>query len=339
MLIVTVFPFSYLTGTLSETLDKAVSRAVSDYYAPSSWKSKLSAWRKFLEFCASINVTWVPASPITIARYIAYLATVCKLKYSTIVNYVSAVNTLHRFSGSKFYVAQDAFLVQATLKGFRRQLGDSPRRKLPLTPDMLHRIISICDPWEDSGFIAAMLVGFFAMLRKSNLVPAKNSTSISDKHLKRGSFSFTDFGVLLSIQETKTIQFKTRTLDIPLVMCQDSPICPVTALKKHLEYFPTNSMDSPAFWLTKKSNDSPSPLTYSDFSRISSNKLAAIGLDTSQYTSHSLRRGGATFAHQCGAKLESIQKMGDWASLCVLLYLDTPLSHRHNVAQTMANNI
>ena len=79
--------------------------------------------------------------------------------------------------------------------------------------------------------------------------------------------------------------------------------------------------------------------TYSDFSMILSNKLAAIGLDTSHYTSHSLRRGGASFAHQCGAKPESIQKMGDWASLCVLLYLDTPLSHRHNVAQTMANNI
>ena len=235
MLIVTVFPFSYLTGTLSETLDKAVSRAVSDYYAPSSWKSKLSAWRKFLEFCASINVTCVPASPITIARYIAYLATVCKLKYSTIVNYVSAVNTLHRFSGSN-YVAQDAFLVQATLKGFRRQLGDSPRRKLPLTPDMLHRIISICDPLEDSGFIAAMLVGFFAMLRKSNLVPAKNSTSISDKHLKRGSFSFTDFGVLLSIQETKTIQFKTRTLDIPLVWVSKSygPVATGTARNSHV---------------------------------------------------------------------------------------------------------
>ena len=38
---------------------------------------------------------------------------------------------------------------------------------------------------------------------------------------------------------------------------------------------------------------------------------------------HSLRRGAATHMHNLGIDLISIQRAGDWASLCVLKYLYT----------------
>jgi hypothetical protein len=39
-----------------------------------------------------------------------------------------------------------------------------------------------------------------------------------------------------------------------------------------------------------------------------------IGLDASRYSSHSLRRGGATFAFLSGIPAELIKAQGDWRS-------------------------
>lgn len=47
-----------------------------------------------------------------------------------------------------------------------------------------------------------------------------------------------------------------------------------------------------------------------------------------RYTSHSLRRGGATALALAGVPLHDIQKIGDWRSLSVLLYLSTPLEYQ-----------
>ena len=142
------------------------------YYAPTSWKTRQSAWNKYLRFCASMELSAIPATPLTIARYIAYLGSSCELKFSTITNYVSAVSILHKFHGIQC-LAIESFLVKAVLKGYRRMLGHTMVQKLPITPDMLKRIISICDKKNESGFIAAILVGFFTFLRKSKLSARK----------------------------------------------------------------------------------------------------------------------------------------------------------------------
>ena len=46
-----------------------------------------------------------------------------------------------------------------------------------------------------------------------------------------------------------------------------------------------------------------------------------IGLDPNHYSSHSFRRGGATWAFKCGVSAELIQLQGDWKSDAYKLYL------------------
>ena len=52
-----------------------------------------------------------------------------------------------------------------------------------------------------------------------------------------------------------------------------------------------------------------------------------IGLE-GKVTSHSLRRGGATYLNSIGISLVDIKQRGDWRSLAVLLYLTDSLDTR-----------
>ena len=239
---------------------------------------------------------------------------------------------LHLFLG-KETCNSDHFLVKATLKGYERSLGRSVNQKLPITISILGQLMSNPNPSE-SGFLAALSVGFFSVLRKSNLVPPSLSEFRPNRHLSRACFSFKDSGVLITVSETKTIQFQQGPLTIPLVYNSNTSICPVLMSQLHFNKFPTLSQDTPAFWYT--ANGSPTPITHKVFIAWLKTKLQHLGYDPSKYSGHSLRRGGATYAHLVGASVELIQVMGDWASLAVLSYLTRPLEQREEVARLMS---
>ena len=67
--------------------------------------------------------------------------------------------------------------------------------------------------------------------------------------------------------------------------------------------------------------------------------LTHAGLKDTQYSGHSVRRGGATYAFRCGAPVELISLQGDWSSDAVLLYIAQPLEWRIVVAHLIAQNI
>ena len=47
-----------------------------------------------------------------------------------------------------------------------------------------------------------------------------------------------------------------------------------------------------------------------------------IGVDPSQFSGHSFRRGGATFAHRMSVSPLLIKLMGDWSSDAYMSYID-----------------
>jgi hypothetical protein len=62
-------------------------------------------------------------------------------------------------------------------------------------------------------------------------------------------------------------------------------------------------------------------LTHSSFVGRFKTELSHIGMDSSRYAGHSFRRGGATFAFQCGASPAQFKEQGDWKSSAYLLNL------------------
>ena len=117
-------------------------------------------------------------------------------------------------------------------------------------------------------------------------------------------------GAILRITRTKTIQFRQRTLEIPLPLIRGSPLCPVTALKQYLAHTPVSSQ-SPLF--VSKSRGTYRPILAHQYNAFTKASVTALGLDPTKYSSYSFRRGGAPTAF--------IKTQGDWKSDAYLVYL------------------
>lgn len=71
---------------LLQALHTAASRLKSKGWAVSNKKTYQAQLTCYLDFCAKVNLSGVPASPKQIILYIAYMVDVKSLKYSTIKN-------------------------------------------------------------------------------------------------------------------------------------------------------------------------------------------------------------------------------------------------------------
>lgn len=302
-------------------------------YAESTKKTYMTYLKSFVAFCNLIGIPVVPLSQENLARYIAHLSR--RLKYNSLCNYLSIIRILHLEAGYSSPI--DTHLVSNVLKGARRVLGDVNTAKLPITPKILFKIFAIIsfNDTKDVAFWAACLVAFFSFFRKSNLLTPSVNDFDPDRHLSRHNVFFREDGVLLRISKSKTIQFAERCLDIPLPAIKNSPLCPSQALLLNFKMVPAVQTPSPAFLY--RNGEDTIPLTYAVFLARLKTVLSIIGFDASLYSGHSFRRGGATFAFQCGVPGELIQSQGDWKSDAYKGYLDPSPSYRLHVMKTFAN--
>ncbi|CAC5357523.1 unnamed protein product [Mytilus coruscus] len=107
------------------------------------------------------------------------------------------------------------------------------------------------------------------------------------------------------------------------------------ALLLHVKMITAVSCPSPAF--LHISTGTTVPLTYSTFLHMLKHSLSQLKLDTSGYSGHSFRRGGATFALECGVSSDLIQAQGDWKSEAYKGYLDPSFSHKQQVMNAFAS--
>ena len=141
-------------------------------------------------------------------------------------------------------------------------------------------------------------------------------------------------GATLTLRKTKTIQNRERALEVPLPIIPGSPFCPCQALKLSFDICPSSHNLVSAFMFSSKSK--LMPLTYNGFLARLKQSLKSLGYDSSKYSGHSFRRGGATFALECGVPSEIIQTQGDWKSDAYKKYLDPSFTHRQTVMNVFA---
>lgn len=315
-------------------LDRQAKLVSAAAYANSTLNTRRSQWRTYVQFCARYNLIPIPAEPKTIIRFLVHLSSYCK--YSTIINYLSAINVLHRHFGYNV-TFQDVFSIRLIIRGLRRILGDAQEQKLPITPKILLQIHPQLAAASDSGFWAAMLIGFYTFLRKCNLVPKSAKEFDPVKNLSRGDILIRPWGLVICVRWSKTIQFRERQLLIPVMrLSKGHPLCPVQAYERHISVFPPTPV-SPAF--LHSGSGHATPITHPAFQAKLRKVLSQADLPASKFSGHSFRRGGATFAFRCGAPVELISLQGDWSSDAVLLYIAQPLERRISVASMIARNM
>jgi len=265
---------------------RPVAEAARDYAAHSKAENTLRAyrgdWRDFEAWTVAHARTALPASPETVALYVAALAS--RAKVATIRRRLATISGAHRAAGFDSPTASPA--VRAVLAGVRRDKGDAQTRKAPATVEELRRMIE----GIPAGLVgtrnrALLLVGFAGAFRRSELVG-----------LRLEDVEFPSEGVVLTLRRSKTDQEgKGERVAIPYGSNPET--CPVRALSAWIET--ARISEGPLFRpITRHGRISPEPLSPEAVAVVVKGAAGRVGLPAAEFSGHSLRAGFATAAAQ-----------------------------------------
>jgi site-specific recombinase XerD len=244
----------------------------------------------FRAWCEERQLEPVPASPATVAAFLAHEAS-RNVKASTIGRRVAAIRYAHKLAGLD--TPTDDERVKATVRGIRRTLGTAKSKKAPATAERLLAMAANTGAGLKSiRDRALLLLGFAGAFRRSELV----ALDVSD-------IEETPDGMKVMIRRSKTDQEGAgQIIAIPF----GKIACPIAALK---EWIGVAGIQSGAiFRSVNRHGCVGGRLTDQSVSDIVKEHVARLRLDPSQFAGHSLRAGFLTSAAGRGA---SIFKMMD----------------------------
>lgn len=278
-------------------IEKAIE--VANRYAeksrsPNTWRAYRMDWRTFENWCRSVNLESLPATPETIGMFIAAEADK-GLSPSTIRRRLAAIQLVH--FGSGHASPHKARQVSEVMRGIERNWGKPVQKKTPILAADIKRMADVVEPQTNKGLRdrAVMLFGFAGAFRRSELV----GLDVEDLDIR-------DEGVIVTIKKSKTDQdAKGQLIAIPRYA--DSQYCPVLALH---DWLTVADIKSGALFRRMFKGDviGKQRLGPQAVALIVKNHVARIGLDYEQFSGHSLRSGFITSAAQNRA---DIFKMAD----------------------------
>jgi integrase len=249
-----------------------------------------SDWRHFGRWCELNGVSALPASPESVALYIAECAD--RLKVGSLLRRLNAICEAHKALGLESPTR--AALVKNVIKGIRRTKGMAPAQK---TPTLIEDIRAMVDA-TDAGLIglrdrALILLGFASACRRSELV----GLDVADCAFGRD-------GLTITLRRSKTDQDGLgRKIGIPLG--GNAGTCPVRNLQTWIETAAIAA--GPLFRSVNRHGRVQSRgLSGNDVARVVKKLAKRGGLDAAQCSGHSLRRGHATQAAIAGASERQI---------------------------------
>ena len=258
--------------------------------AESTLRGYQSDWRDFCAWCQGHGVCPLPASPETVASYIAECAE--HLKPGSIQRRLNAIAEAHKAVGLESPTS--AGMVRNTFKGIKRTLGTAPLQKTAALTDDIRAMVD----QTDGGLIGArdralILLGFAGAFRRSELV----GLDVEDCVFGRD-------GLTVTLRRSKTDQEGVgRKIGIPYGSNPDT--CPVRTVQTWLEQAALSTR--PLFCsINRHGQVQPGRLSGCDVARIVKKLADRAGLDSAKYAGHSLRAGHATAAAIAGASERSI---------------------------------
>lgn len=318
-------------------LHRELNFSMRSAFAEGTTRNLEIQWKSYLLFCEAFNFEAFPTSTDILCLYAQFLSRTLKSPDS-IRNYISGVKTLHVILDLDYTQIKN-YQINLAVRGISRALHHCPRQAEPITPQILleiHHELDLEDQ-KHATFWCLFLFAFFLMARKSNLVPDSHAKFDSQKQLLRSDVFEEENVLLVILKWSKTNQFGKRHIRIPLVSIQDSPLCPVKAYKNMCALVPMNHCEA-AFQLPSKQKHNKT-VTYVQFHTFFRYILGKIHRNPTIFSSHSFRRGGATWAFQSSVPGELIQLLGDWKSEAYKQYLNYSDNDKLIVSQRMSNSI
>lgn len=249
----------------------------------------------------------------------------------TVMNYISGVRTWLRLMGAPT-TAFDTYLLEVLKKGIARSSSHVPTQAPPLRPTDVRKAVCFFNSAGDNGPVlsAALLLGYFTLLRQSNLLLSPVRTDPGHV-LRAKDITLTREGLNVHVRSSKTLSKSSPPRDIAVPAIPGSKYCPVRAWRKYVSRTQPY-LEGPAFITTDGLPLRPRGLL--DTLRLA---LAVGGHPApGAITLHSLRRGGAQACASSGSSLEDIKALGHWTSDAVHKYIPRHLIY--SAPRTLAEN-
>jgi integrase len=276
-------------GPLAEIAGRA-SDFIRESKARNTVRGYQADWHHFTGWCQDHGQLPLPASPDSVALYLADLSTTHKP--ATLTRRISAISQAHQISGIESPTM--ASKVRLVMAGIRRTLGTAQVAKSPVLVEDLKRMISKLP----EGLIGVrdrvlLLIGFCGAFRRSELVA-----------LDLDAVEITADGLVITIKRSKTDQEGVgRKVGLPYAAHKET--CPVRSLQEWLEK--SGITEGPLFRpINRHGRMATERLSGSAVGKIVKRYATAVGLDATKFGGHSLRSGLATSAAAAGASERSI---------------------------------
>lgn len=316
-------------------LKRELKQTKKKAYAEGTIANVLVQWKAFNKFCDKYGIHDWPASTETLCLFAQHLAKRMR-SVKTIENYLYAVKKLHLYAGTKQVPNLKDFQIQLTLRGIKRQLRHRVRQAKPLTPKLLLKISQQLDPKNSTHLVfwAALLTGFYLLLRKSNLVPKNQNSFDKKKQLSRKNVHVTKKYVKVVITWSKTIQFNQKKLSLKMYKIPKSRLCPVLAFNNMFAAVRIQQND-PCFLCKNGKPLSYHMLKYYLKKFLKQAKVKKYFL----YSGHSMRRGGLDWGYRLGLSKSYLKALGNWKSNCFEAYLSFPKKTRNFAAKAVRDSL
>ena len=308
----------------------------SKMYAEGTKRNHRSNLKQFIIFCVKFGKPVCPTNRETLMAF-ARLES-ATIGYLSIKNIFSSIKFLHKAMNANY--PDDDWQVESTLKAIKRELSGAAFQTLPITPEILLQMYSFIDTSTPRGLAewSCFLTTFYCLLRKASAAPVSLQAFNPVSGLSRRKVSFpANRNICMILQNhSKTNQFGNREMITPMVANPVKALCPVYHMKELFTRFDLNG-SFPAFSYIE--NGKVKCVTYEGFTKTLRRLLDAAGINSSSYSGHSFRRGGASFLYSLGADPLLIQATGDWQSdsyaRYVFLSLDQRLEAQHKMAHSL----
>ena len=290
-------PKSEVSNEIKE-LEKETILNLEHSKAPNTIRAYQSDFSDFRLFCAKNGFRSIPTEPKIVSLYLTHLST-NEAKMSTLKRRLVSIGVIHKLKGHYLDTKHPSII--ENIMGIKRRKGSIQRGKKPLLISNLKKLINVIDEQDNEEIKklrdrSIILIGFSGGFRRNEIVA-----------LDYEDLDFVSEGLKIDIKRSKTDQFGEGTKKA-LPYFDNSQYCPVVSLQKWIKI--SNISSGPLFRrFSKGSKLSENRLTDQTVALIIKSYLQLAGVDSTNYSGHSLRSGFATSAAEAGAEERSIMAM------------------------------
>ncbi|PAP74181.1 site-specific integrase [Rubrivirga marina] len=301
-----------------------------------------SDWADFAGWCDERSVLAMPATPETVALYIASRAEAgpdddrgrptAPLKVATLERRLAAISQAHKLAGLETPASRSREPLHSVWAGVVRQLGVARRKVAPALAADVVQMAAVCDeavrlatafPDDTAPGVmlrarrdkAMLLLGFAAALRRSELAAVR----LED-------VSYTPEGLRLLIPKSKSDQEGAGQV-VGVAYGDHAETCPVRAVRSYVaaasgalaDQGRPSPLSGPVFrGVDRWGRLGRKAVTGRTVANVVKERAESAGLDPALYAGHSLRAGFATTAARAGKPDRAIQKQTRHKSAAML---------------------